>query len=42
MGNHNPHVDAWFERCDNPRKHLVQAVRNVILATDERMTEVIK
>ena len=42
MGNRNPDVDAWFERYDNPLKDLVQAVRDVILATDERVSEEIK
>jgi hypothetical protein len=40
--NRNPDVDAWFERYDNPQKDLVQAVRDVILDTDERVTEAIK
>jgi len=42
MGNRNPDVDAWFERYDNRLKDLVQAVRDVILATDERVSEEIK
>ena len=42
MGNRNPDVDTWFERYDNPLKDLVQAVRDVILATDERLSEEIK
>jgi hypothetical protein len=40
--NRNPDVDAWFDRYDNPQKELVQAVRTVILDTDERMAEAIK
>ena len=40
--NRNPDVDAWFERYDNPLKELVQNVRDVILGTDERVSEVIK
>jgi hypothetical protein len=41
-GNRNPDVDAWFDRYDNPQKELVQAVREVILDSDERVTEAIK
>jgi hypothetical protein len=41
-GNRNPDVDAWFDRYDNPQKALVQAVREVILDTDDRVTEAIK
>jgi hypothetical protein len=40
--NRNPDVDAWFDRYDNPQKGLVQAVREVILDTDGRVTEAIK
>ena len=40
--NRNPDVDAWFERYDNPQKELVQAVRDVVLDTDPRVTEAIK
>ena len=40
--NRNPDVDAWFGHYDNPQKDLVQAVRDVILRTDERVTETIK
>ena len=38
----NPDVDAWFSSYDNPQKDLVQAVRDVVLAADERVGEVIK
>ncbi len=38
----NPDVDAWFETYDNPQKEGVQRVREIILATDERITECIK
>jgi hypothetical protein len=38
----NPDVDAWFARYDNPQKALVEAVREVILSADERVTETIK
>ena len=40
--NRNPDVDAWFATYDNPQKDLVQAVRNVILDSDDRVTEAIK
>jgi hypothetical protein len=40
--NRNPAVDAWFEDYDNPQKPLVQAVREVVLDADERVTESIK
>lgn len=39
---HNPEVDAWFAAYDNPQKKLVLAVREVVLAADERVTEAIK
>ncbi|GAA2984013.1 hypothetical protein JOD63_000599 [Microbacterium terrae] len=35
-------VDAWFEEYDNPQKDLVDAVRRVVLDTDDRVTETIK
>lgn len=38
----NPDVDAWFDTYDNPQKALVQAVREVVLAADDRVTEAIK
>jgi hypothetical protein len=38
----NPDVDAWFARYDNPQKALVEAVREVSLSADERVTETIK
>ena len=40
--NRDPDVDAWFDTYDNPQKDLVQAVRQVILDTDPRVTEAIK
>ncbi|WP_420632008.1 DUF1801 domain-containing protein [Candidatus Leptofilum sp.] len=40
--NKNPEVDNWFENYDNPMKELVQAVREKILAADERIEETIK
>ncbi|KGN30331.1 hypothetical protein N802_09405 [Knoellia sinensis KCTC 19936] len=42
MTNRNPDVDAWFATYENPQKDLVQAVRNVMLAADSRLGEVIK
>jgi hypothetical protein len=42
VDNRNPDVDAWFERYDNPLKDLVRQVREVILASDPRVSEVIK
>ncbi len=40
--NVSPEVDAWFDRYDNPQKELVDAVRRVVLAADDRVTETIK
>jgi hypothetical protein len=42
MTQHEPTVDAWFDRYDNPQRDLVLAVREAILDTDDRVTEVIK
>lgn len=42
MDNRDPAVDAWFETYDNPQKALVQAVRQVILDVDPRISETIK
>lgn len=42
MSNRNAEVDAWLQRYDNPLKDLVQEVREAVLASDERVTEVIK
>ena len=42
MGSRNSEVDAWFELYESPLKDLVGAVRDVILATDERVSEEIK
>jgi hypothetical protein len=39
---HDPDVDAWFDRYDNPQKDLVMAVRDVVLAADPRVGECIK
>lgn len=35
-------VDAWFDDYDNPMIEVVQAVRAVILAADDRIDECIK
>ena len=35
-------VDDWFSSYDNPMAPVVQRVRKVILATDDRITETIK
>jgi len=40
--NRNPDVDRWFDGYDNPLKDLVQKVREAVLASDERVGEVIK
>ena len=42
MVQHDPTVDAWFDRYDNPQKPLVMAVRDVVLEADPRVTECIK
>lgn len=42
MAKHDPDVDAWFARYDNPQRELVLAVREAILDADDRVTEVIK
>ncbi|WP_062211597.1 DUF1801 domain-containing protein [Demequina oxidasica] len=35
-------VDAWMAAYDNPMKEVVQRIRHMILATDDRITEEIK
>ena len=42
MVRHDPEVDAWFDRYDNPQKDLVLAVRDVVLEADPRVGECIK
>lgn len=42
MSNRSAEVDAWLERYENPQKPLVEAVREVVLAADPRVTETIK
>ncbi len=34
----NPGVDAWLAAYDNPMKPVVSAMRDVILAADDRVT----
>jgi uncharacterized protein YdhG (YjbR/CyaY superfamily) len=41
MGN-SKEVDAWFGRYDNPMKEVVQRIRDIVLAADERIEECIK
>ena len=40
--NESPEVVAWFGRSEHPLKDVMLAVREAILAADERMTESIK
>lgn len=42
MKNRNPKVEAWFKTYDNPQKEAVMRVREIILNTDDRITEDIK
>ena len=42
MVQHDPDVDAWFDRYENPQKELVLGVRDVVLAADPRVGECIK
>lgn len=42
MDNRDAAVDAWFDSYDNPQKELVQAVRELILGSDDRVREAIK
>lgn len=42
MAAHDPGVDAWFDRYENPQRDLVMAVRDAVLDADERVTETIK
>ena len=42
MDNRSAEVDAWFTSYTNPQKDLVQAVRALILSTDDRVREGIK
>lgn len=38
----NPEVDRWMAAYANPQKDLVQAVREVILSADPRVSECVK
>ena len=38
----SPEVDAWFRRYDNPMADVVQRIRQIVLAADERIEECIK
>jgi hypothetical protein len=38
----SPEVDAWFATYDNPMKDVVQRIREIVLASDERIDECIK
>lgn len=40
--NINPEVDQFMEKLEHPFKVEMQAVREIILSTDTKMTEVIK
>src|SRR3954453_20769207 len=42
MDNRDPAVEKWFETYENPQKALVQAVRQVILNVEPRISETIK
>ena len=35
-------VDAWFARYENPMKPVVERIREIVLAADERIEECIK
>jgi uncharacterized protein YdhG (YjbR/CyaY superfamily) len=37
-----PEVDAWFDAYENPLKPVVQRIREVVLASDQRIDECIK
>lgn len=38
----NPEVDDWFAKKQHPMEPAMQQVRNVILGSDDRITETIK
>ena len=40
--NKSPEVDEWFAAYDNPMEDVVQAVREAVLAADDRIEETIK
>ncbi len=37
-----PEVDAWFDRYDNPKKDVVERIREIVLDADPRIDECIK
>ena len=39
---HQPAVEAWFARYDNPMKDVVLRVRDLVFAADPRIEECIK
>lgn len=39
---HQAEVSEWFDASENPKKEVMQAVRNVILGADPRIEECIK
>jgi hypothetical protein len=42
VDQHNPEVEAWFEAYDNPVKPVMERVREILLAADPRLGEVVK
>lgn len=40
--NKNAEVDTWLDSYDNPMKPVVAAMRDVILSSDDRISETIK
>jgi hypothetical protein len=40
--NRNPDVDRWFEQRKPPNEDAMQRVREIVLDSDERVTEAIK
>ncbi len=40
--NRNPEVDAWFTEKGHPLEPAMQLARDIILGTDDRVTESIK
>jgi hypothetical protein len=37
--NRDPEVDRWFEQQDHPMDAAMRRVREIILGTDDRVTE---
>lgn len=40
--NKNRDVDAWLSSYDNPMKEVIEAIREVVLKSDNRIEETIK